>query len=407
MTKIFISYRLEDSQEEITRVSSHLNKHSQQNSNGQLLTRAADLPEGTDFHQRLSGTIKNSEVVLVIIGKNWLAAKNGDGIARLQDPLDAVRTEIESAFVFGVPVIPVLIEGGMLPLASQLPHSLHNLTTTMPSSVRPDTDFEGDIEHLVGRINNHLSVPIDVQETVDAGQNKSIVQRLLAGISRKASRKASTEPLTNSLTAALANQRANSLKKLKTKRTVIVSCLATATMMAAGMLTFQIYARYVNSENNSIKTIKSPTEIAFVAKTQNGPEILSEISGTVKIDNNTLELSTDYGVIESNLKTRGFVQNVRFGLAKKFYAFDRFRVVSWSEPHNIEQWIDTNSALSLTQLSSTISVPPPEFESPSSKDKEKPLKGYWLVVQVRLRDDAESDSSTIYAHSDKDIFSTI
>lgn len=375
MTNIFLSYRSEDSPEEIARIRESLYRYSQNTNQNAHLTCATDIAAGEDFHKNLTDTIRNSEALLVIIGKNWLNAKNNNGMERLQDPTDVVRTEIESAFVFEVPVLPVLIEGTMLPLATQMPHSLLKLTTSMASPVRSNTEFDSDIEQLVSRLNNYLRTPFEIS-TNNNPQKIPLLQRLKASILTATTAKASrTRQMITGLTAA----------------TIIVS-----------LLSFHVYAKFGSNE----EVIKTTNAVAFVATTKSESGLLAIFKGKVTMEGDTLQLTTVSGALEPELDTRGFVQSVRIGLAKKTYAFDRFKVVSWSEPHIIKRWINKKSSLSLSTLDSTITIPNPEFESTSAADNKEPLKNHWLVLQVRLSEDTNADGNIVYAHSDKDVFNS-
>jgi hypothetical protein len=63
-------------------------------------------------------------VLLVIIGTEWLDAKDDHGVRRLSDPLDYVRIETSYALKRDIRVIPVLVRGAKMPAAEQLPDEL-------------------------------------------------------------------------------------------------------------------------------------------------------------------------------------------------------------------------------------------------------------------------------------------
>ena len=68
-------------------------------------------------------------VVLVMIGRHWLDASGPDGQPRLFDPGDYVCLEIATALEREIPIIPVLVEGAVMPPASALPPSIAALAT--------------------------------------------------------------------------------------------------------------------------------------------------------------------------------------------------------------------------------------------------------------------------------------
>ena len=86
------------------------------------------IPIGVDFVEYLDGWVRQCDVVLVMIGPNWLnAADPKTGQRRLDNPSDFVRIEIRQALARGIPVVPVLIDGTGMPPASQLPEDIRTL----------------------------------------------------------------------------------------------------------------------------------------------------------------------------------------------------------------------------------------------------------------------------------------
>ena len=56
------------------------------------------IPVGADFEQFIRREIETCDVVLVLIGDDWLAERPGTAVRRIDEPGDFVRLEIESAF---------------------------------------------------------------------------------------------------------------------------------------------------------------------------------------------------------------------------------------------------------------------------------------------------------------------
>lgn len=78
------------------------------------------IPLGTDFAEHIQTELSRCSVFLAVIGRQWMTE-------RLQDENDFVRMEIESALARNIPVIPVLVDGGVLPKKDALPESLRPL----------------------------------------------------------------------------------------------------------------------------------------------------------------------------------------------------------------------------------------------------------------------------------------
>ena len=87
-----------------------------------------DIDSGQNFAEAIQSAIRSSDVVLAIIGKEWLTCSSG-GTRRIDMPTDFVRTEIGMALAHGVPVIPVLVQGAGMPLAPSLPEPIKQLAT--------------------------------------------------------------------------------------------------------------------------------------------------------------------------------------------------------------------------------------------------------------------------------------
>lgn len=87
----------------------------------------AAIEPGRDFRKAIDQSIANCNVLLAIIGLEWLEAKDATGKRRLDDPNDFVRIELASALMRDIPVIPVLVRGAKMPYVEQLPDDLKEL----------------------------------------------------------------------------------------------------------------------------------------------------------------------------------------------------------------------------------------------------------------------------------------
>jgi len=124
MRPIFVSYRREDSEGEAGRLFDDLVIRFGENS---VFLDVAAIEVGRDFRKAIDDSVSTCGVLLAIIGKGWLDAKNEAGDRRLDDPSDFVRLETASALKRDIPVIPVLVHGAKMPRADQLPDDLNEL----------------------------------------------------------------------------------------------------------------------------------------------------------------------------------------------------------------------------------------------------------------------------------------
>jgi hypothetical protein len=66
---------------------------------------------GEDFVKAIETTVANCDVLIGVIGNNWLTSKDDHGDRRLDNPEDFVRMEIGAALKREIRVIPVLARG--------------------------------------------------------------------------------------------------------------------------------------------------------------------------------------------------------------------------------------------------------------------------------------------------------
>jgi hypothetical protein len=86
------------------------------------------IQPGADFVAMIERAIGDCDVVLALIGDDWLTAADDRGGRRIDQPQDWVHLELSSALARDdVRVIPVLVEGAEMPSASVLPGALAQL----------------------------------------------------------------------------------------------------------------------------------------------------------------------------------------------------------------------------------------------------------------------------------------
>ncbi len=88
----------------------------------------AAIEAGRDFRKAIEEGVTKCGVLLVVIGPEWLNAKDERGARRLDDPADFVRIETASALRRDIAVIPVLVRGAKMPSPEQLPDDLKELS---------------------------------------------------------------------------------------------------------------------------------------------------------------------------------------------------------------------------------------------------------------------------------------
>jgi len=148
---IFLSYRRSDSQDVAGRIHDRLIQHF---GSAHVFKDVDSIPLGVDFRRYVGDQIGRCDVLLAVIGPDWLAACDEHG-RRLEDPRDLVRVEIASALKRDIPVVPVLVGGATMPSEQALPEELRDLSFRNGIPVRPDPDFHTDVSRLIEGLEVH------------------------------------------------------------------------------------------------------------------------------------------------------------------------------------------------------------------------------------------------------------
>ena len=120
---IFINYRREDSAGHAGRLFDGLSSHFP----GRLFMDVDTIAPGIDFVDAIEQAVGACEVLIVMIGREWLTLKNAAGGRRIDEDGDFVRLELEHALIRNIRVIPVLVQGAEPPRPEDLPPSLAKL----------------------------------------------------------------------------------------------------------------------------------------------------------------------------------------------------------------------------------------------------------------------------------------
>lgn len=121
MAGIFISYRRDDSAASAGRLYDRLAHHFGKE---QVFRDLDAIAPGAEFAKVIEERISQCDVLVAVIGKNWVNVKNAAGQRRLDYPEDPVRAEVREALNQKKLVIPVLIGGAEVPRPEQLPEDI-------------------------------------------------------------------------------------------------------------------------------------------------------------------------------------------------------------------------------------------------------------------------------------------
>jgi hypothetical protein len=146
--QIFISYRREESQWSARSLHDRLCRDFDAN---QIFMDLDAIDLGEDFVEAIETTVGRCDVLIAVIGNNWLNTKDERGSRRLDNPEDFVRMEIAAALKRKIRVIPVLVDGAVMPSSTDLPDDLKLIVRRNALRIT-GTSFDGDCQRLAATI---------------------------------------------------------------------------------------------------------------------------------------------------------------------------------------------------------------------------------------------------------------
>ena len=142
---IAISYRREDSLPIAGRLYDRLQaKFGKKN----VFMDFDSIPPGMDFREQIKRMIERSNLVIAIIGPQWLG-EQPDASRRIDNPADFVRLEIAYALKRGIPVIPVLVNNTAMPSPDKLPQEIEGLSFRNAVTLDTGIDFNHHADRLI------------------------------------------------------------------------------------------------------------------------------------------------------------------------------------------------------------------------------------------------------------------
>lgn len=150
---IFISYRRQEALAEARGIYERLRAEFGSDS---VFIDLEGLDYGVDFVESLERQLQHCQVLLALIGPQWLATPDGHGGRRLDDENDFVRIELRTALQRGIRVVPVLLDGALMPRTADLPADLQPLLRRQALEL-DFRRFDADIARLVGSLRRILT----------------------------------------------------------------------------------------------------------------------------------------------------------------------------------------------------------------------------------------------------------
>lgn len=167
--RIFLNYRRKDTEDAAGRLfdalCSHFGEHH-------VFMDIDDIEPGVDFDEVVHEAVGQCDVLLAVIGPNWLTMVDGQGRRRLDNPDDYVRIELQVALERNIRLVPVLIHDVAMPLEEELPEGLRRLAHKQAVGIST-TRWKYDLGKLIEALESvHRGRPYssDVLQAVSPGQ---------------------------------------------------------------------------------------------------------------------------------------------------------------------------------------------------------------------------------------------
>jgi CHASE2 domain-containing sensor protein len=153
--KVFISYRRDDAAVHAHSLHAELGKAFGER---QVFFDVKVIDYGDAFARKISHGLDACDVLVAVIGPQWLTLAGADCRARIQSPDDYVRHEIASALRDGKLVIPVLVDGAKMPAKASLPADVAALAD-LNALAFSDREIGEDADRLVKKIRGPGETP--------------------------------------------------------------------------------------------------------------------------------------------------------------------------------------------------------------------------------------------------------
>ncbi|ROP42025.1 TIR domain-containing protein [Saccharothrix texasensis] len=162
MAGVFVNYRAKDNPVAAAAIARVLTD----NFGRELVFRdCVSMAPGEPYPQAIRQALREADVLVAVVGPDWLAVDPSTGRPRVEAEDDWVRMEIAHALSHGIPVVPVLLhdtpENARAPRHHELPSSIRRFASIQAarfSQRRFDQDMAALVERLVDLVPT-LAVP--------------------------------------------------------------------------------------------------------------------------------------------------------------------------------------------------------------------------------------------------------
>lgn len=157
MARVFICYRRNETKWVAGRIFDRL---AEAIGRDNIFLDVSSIEPGEDFVSRITDVVGSCDVLIAVIGPAWLTAVDRRGLRRIDDARDLVRIELAAALHRKIRVIPVLVDGAVMPEEHQLPEPLMPLATRNAHEVS-FARFHADVDSFT-RVLQRILTPASV-----------------------------------------------------------------------------------------------------------------------------------------------------------------------------------------------------------------------------------------------------
>jgi Tol biopolymer transport system component len=158
---IFISYRREDAAHAALLLHDRLSASFGED---KIFMDVDTIDIGANFPEVIDRAVRSCEVLLAVIGQEWLTSTDAEGRRRLENEDDFVRLEIARALDRNIWVIPVLVQDAKMPRPDDLPEDLQELTRRHAARISLES-WNYDVGRLITGLERLLVEPEQEDKT--------------------------------------------------------------------------------------------------------------------------------------------------------------------------------------------------------------------------------------------------
>jgi hypothetical protein len=147
MPAVFISYRRDDTAATARHLADTLDSAFGRK---RVFLDVSAIRPGVDVREAIRSAVARAKCMVVLIGPRWSEA-DAAGKRKIDDPDDYVRAEIVTALDSQRRVLPILVDGAMMPKEKELPREVVPLASRNALELR-HVQWERDVARLIGEL---------------------------------------------------------------------------------------------------------------------------------------------------------------------------------------------------------------------------------------------------------------